>query len=205
MSAAPPLRRRLQQDSNQANYFFDPLMGTAATSPAPTPALSNPGVSTGGDALLFICMLDFFIVPCCAIGTVLRVSAAPVPGCAHTLTHTTASVYLQNSDPLLYRNADRVFQGISCTSLEHATHSKMCCYFLSCILSKVGLQLAPPSLLYLLTDAELSIGDAGGAARRPNQTPIPVRPKGSSAAASPDLDRPSIASEGPGDYRLPLG
>ncbi len=45
-----------------------------------------------------------------------------------------------------------------------------------------------------------SIGAAGGAARRPNQTPTPIRPKGSSATtASPDLDRPSIASEGPGE------
>ncbi|CAL5218474.1 g159 [Coccomyxa viridis] len=89
VSAAPPLRR-LQQDSNQANYFFDPLMGTATTAPAPTPALSNPGLSTGG-----------------------------------------------------------------------------------------------------------------GAARRPNQTPIPIRPKGSTTPASPDLDRPSIASAGPAPGAAP--
>ncbi len=51
----------------------------------------------------------------------------------------------------------------------------------------------------LLTDIEVSIGAAGGAARRPNQTPIPIRPKGSTTPASPDLDRPSIASAGPGE------
>ena len=46
----------------------------------------------------------------------------------------------------------------------------------------------------MTADIEAVIGAAGGAARRPSQAT-----KGGATTASPDLDRPSIASEGPGE------
>ena len=54
-------------------------------------------------------------------------------------------------------------------------------------------QALVPELYTLLAGA-----DIGGAARRPSQAS--VHAKGSSTTASPDLPRPSLASQAPGDF-----